>query len=173
MSNTMMITLRVVHIVGGSFWVGALLFVARFLMPSLRAIGPQSAPVMDQLVRVRRMPIAMMGAAIMTILSGVILMWQASGGFQPAWMATGPGRFFSMGGGLAILAAILGMAINSPAARRVGVIAAAVQARGGAPSSEESAQLQKLQARMGITMIVVAALVVLATAFMASARYVT
>jgi len=170
MSNTVMITLRVVHIVGGAFWVGALVFVARFLMPSLRAIGPQGAPIMDQLVRVRRLPIAMMGAAIMTILSGVILMWQASGGFQPAWMATGPGRFFSMGGGLAILAAILGMAINTPAARRIGVITAAIQARGGAPSSEESTQLQKLQARVGVTAVVVAVLVVLATAFMASAR---
>ncbi|MBI4502022.1 MAG: hypothetical protein HY700_12790 [Gemmatimonadetes bacterium] len=173
MGNAVLITLRIVHILAGAFWVGAILFVARFLMPTLRAVGPQGTPVMDQLVRVRRMPLAMMGAAIVNILSGLALMWQVSAGFQPAWMRSGPGSVFSMGGGLAILAVILGMSINLPASKRLGAITAALQARGGAPTGDETAQLQRLQARIGATTMTVALLVVLATAAMAAARYVS
>jgi hypothetical protein len=172
MNNTAMIALRVMHIIAGAFWVGAILFVARFLMPALRAVGPGAVPVMDHLVRARRMPIAMMGAAILTIFSGVALMWKVSGGFQPAWMQTGPGRVFSMGGALAILAAAIGMAVNTPASRRLGSIMAGVQSRGGAATAEETAQLGRLQARIGVTTVVVAVLLVAATAAMAAARYV-
>ena len=38
--------LRIAHIVTGAFWVGTVIFLAAFLLPSLRAAGPAAGPVM-------------------------------------------------------------------------------------------------------------------------------
>ena len=40
MSPGIILLLRVLHIVGGVFWVGTAVFIAAFLGPSLRAAGP-------------------------------------------------------------------------------------------------------------------------------------
>ncbi len=168
----MMLTLRFFHIVAGVLWAGAIVFVAGFLMPSLRAAGSAAGPVMGQLTQVRKMPVYMMALAIVTVLSGLGLIMADSAGAPGLWMQSGPGRTFSMGGGLAILAAALGMIVAAPAAKRMGALGAAVAQRGGSPTPEEAAELQRLQNRVGQTTKVVAALVLLATATMAVARYV-
>jgi uncharacterized membrane protein len=170
-ASTLMI-LRLIHIIAGVFWVGAVLFVAGFLMPALRAIGPGAGPVMEQIGQVRKLPLYMMAATILTILSGVGLYWSASGGFQPAWMHSGPGTVFGIGGALAIVGAVVGMAVNSPTGRRLGVLGATIGARGGPPSPAEMAEMQRLQARLASSTRLVALLIVLATAAMAVARYV-
>ena len=87
-------------------------------------------------------------------------------------MRSGTGQTFSIGGGLAIVAFIVGMAVNLPASKRLGAIGAAVAARGGPPTPEEASELQRLQARMGIASHIVALLLILTTAAMALARYV-
>src|SRR4051795_342667 len=90
--------LRIVHVLAGAVWVGAVVFLSVFLIPSIRAVGPAGAPVMEQLGRVRRVPLWMMGATFLTLLSGFTLYWRVSGGFNSAWMASGPGRVFGLGG---------------------------------------------------------------------------
>src|SRR3954466_12244525 len=115
--------LRGVHILSGVFWVGAVLFIAGFLSPSIRAAGPAGAGVMQQLIGVRRLPLWLMSGTILTILSGIGLYWFDSAGFRSDWLGSGPGRVFGLGGVLAIVAAALGMAVNSPTARRLGELA--------------------------------------------------
>ncbi len=66
MSGTTIILLRLIHILSGVFWVGSVLFVARFLLPTLRAVGPAGGPVMQQLTQVRKLPSFMMVVAILT-----------------------------------------------------------------------------------------------------------
>ncbi len=85
--------LRLIHILAGVLWVGATVFIAVFLMPSLRAVGPAAGPVMEQVARVRRLPIWMMSATILTILSGLTLYGLDSAGFHSAWMHSAPGLF--------------------------------------------------------------------------------
>jgi len=164
--------LRLVHIVLGVFWVGAVLFVAFLLVPSLRAAGPAGGAVMQQLVGVRAMPRWLMGAAILTLLSGLGLYWRDSGGFQSAWLASGPGKAFGLGGVLGFAAAIVGMAVSSPAGRRLGELAARLQTAGRPPTPEEQASLAALQDRLGRAGAVTALLVLGATIMMAIARYV-
>lgn len=164
--------LRVVHVMIGAFWVGSILFMAVFLVPSVRAAGPAGGAVMQQLMQARRLPVWLMTAGILTILSGIGLYWVDSAGFQSAWLASGPGRVFGLGGAFAILAAILGMAVNSPAARRLTALAARVQGSGRPPAPDEAAEMQRLQARLGRATMVVAGLLVLATLAMAVARYI-
>jgi uncharacterized membrane protein len=167
----MIYVLRLLHILSGVFWVGSVLFTARFLMPSLRAAGPAAAPVMAQLGQ-RKMPLVMMTTAFVTIASGIWLMVLVSGGNVGAWMRSGPGRTFGLGGALAIITLVLGMIINMPAANRMAAINQGVGKRGGQPTPDESAELQRLQRRVGIGAQIVSVLLVLATAAMALARYV-
>jgi uncharacterized membrane protein len=164
--------LRVVHVLVGAFWVGAILFMATFLVPSVRAAGPAGGAVMQQLVKARRLPRWLLTAAVLTIVSGIGLYWVDSAGFQSAWLGSGPGRVFGLGGTLAILAAILGVVVNFPTARRLTALAARVQGSGRPPAPEEAAEMQRLQARLGWATTVAAVLLALATLAMAVARYV-
>jgi hypothetical protein len=124
---------------------------------------------MAQLSQVRRMPLYLMGATILTILSGIGLYWRDSAG--GAWTRSGPGFVFGLGGVLGIVGAGIGMAVNSPR-ESGGALGAAAQARGGPPSPDELAEMQRLQARLAGSSRWVAVLLLLATAAMAVARYV-
>ena len=87
-------------------------------------------------------------------------------------MASPTGRVYGAGGVFAILAILIGVTVNMPTAKRLGALMASIQASGGPPSPEQQGVLQALQARLGTAVRVVAALLVLATAAMAVARYV-
>ena len=168
----MIYVLRIVHILGGVFWVGSAIFAAILLAPALRAVGPASGDVMNQLVKVRKMPMMMMGSGLATMVAGIWLLMLDSAGQPGEWMKSGPGMTFGIGGALAILAFLLGMAINMPASKRLAAIGAAVAARGQPPTVEERAEMVHLQGRMSVASQIVTLLLVLATAAMAIARYV-
>lgn len=164
--------LRTIHILAGVCWVGAVVFLACFLIPAIRAAGPGGGAVMSQLGQVRRMPLYMMLTAILAVLSGIGLYWRDSGGFQSAWRTTPTAMTFGAGAVLAILALIIGAAVNSPAGKRMGMLAAEMQRAGGPPAAEQIAEMQRLQARLAGATNLVAVLLILATIAMAVARYV-
>jgi uncharacterized membrane protein len=168
----MMIILRLIHILSGVFWVGSVLFIARFLVPAVRDAGPGGPAVMQQLTQVRKLPAALMGAALFTILSGVGLYAIDSSGFQSAWLASRQAMILGLGGVLAIATFIMGLLVNAPIGNQLGKLGAAIKARGGPPTPEEAAQMQQLQARLARAGAVAAVLLVLATTAMAVARYI-
>jgi uncharacterized membrane protein len=171
-SPSVVLTIRLIHILAGVFWVGGVLFITGFLMPTMRVVGPAGGPVMAQLTQVRRMPLYLMGATILTILSGASLYWRDATGLQGGWTRSGSGMVFGLGGVLGLVAAGIGMGVNSPAGRRLGALGAAAQARGGPPSGEEQAEMQRLQSRLAVGSRWVSGLLLLATAAMAVARYI-
>jgi hypothetical protein len=166
----MILVLRLLHILSGAFWYGSVMFNAGFLLPSLGAVGPGAGAVVGQLNK-RGLPQALMGAGIVTVASGVWLMFLVSGGDIGNWMRSSMGRTLATGGTFAILALIIGMIMNPPAAKRLGAIAAAIQQRGGPPTAEETAQLAALQGRLRMGTVIVAWLLTLAVAAMALGRY--
>lgn len=167
----MIYALRLLHILSGAFWYGALVFSARFLMPSLRAAGPAGGPVMAQLNQ-RKMPFAMMGAGFVNVASGIWLMFIVSGGAPGVWMRSGMGRTIAIGAGLAVLALIIGMIMGPPAARRLGQIAASGAKRSGPAPPEEEAEVARLQKRLAMSTVITTTLLTLAVAAMAVGRYV-
>jgi hypothetical protein len=78
---------------------------------------------------------------------------------------------FGIGALLAVIAFVIGVSVNAPAGQRLTALTAEIQAKGGPPTPEQSAQVQRLQKRLGTGMRVIAVLLVLATAAMALARY--
>ena len=173
MSPGTIAVLRVLHIVGGVFWVGVAIFIAAFLGPALRAAGPAGGPVMAQLTQVRRLPLWMMLAMSVTVIAGFLLYWANARTGGSAWLGSGPGRTFGLGGVLALAGAVVGMAVTAPTGRRLGTIGAAVASAGRPPTPEELATLQALQRRLATAATTVAVLVSLATVAMAVARYVS
>lgn len=168
----MIFVLRLLHIIGGVFWVGSAMFAALLLAPTLQAVGPGAGPVMNQLVKVRKMPLVMMISSMVTIVAGVWLLIIDAAGQPGVWMRSGPGMTFGIGGVLAILGFVIGMAVNAPSSKRLAAIGAAAAARGGPPSPEEQAELRRLQGRLSSASMIVTVLLVLATGAMAIARYV-
>ena len=164
--------LRAVHILAGVFWAGSVFFIAWFLSPSVRSAGPAGGAVMQQLMQARRLPVWLMAGTLLTIVSGIGLYWIDSMGFHSAWLGSGSGRTFGLGGVLGISAATLGMGVNAPTARRLGSLASRIHGSGRAPAPEEVAELQRLQARLGWATNAAAVLLALATLAMAVARYV-
>src|SRR5262249_38749050 len=145
----LLLVLRFFHIVSGVFWVGGSLFAVRFLMPSLKAAGPAAGPVFAELGK-RRLPAAMMGAALLNVASGIWMMWIVSGGAPGPWMRTPMGRTISIGGGMAILAVIFGAAIVGPTNARLMRLSAEARQRGGSPTAQESGEIERLQARAAL-----------------------
>jgi len=166
----MFLVLRLLHILTGAFWYGAVIFSARFLMPSLQAAGPAAGPIMAQLNQ-RRLSQSIMAAAIINVISGLSMMFVLSSGDMGTWMRMNSSRAFATGGTFAILALILGAVMYPPAVNRLGAIAAAAAKRGGPPTPEEATEIGALQARLRVGNLLVAVLLTLALAAMAVARY--
>ena len=167
----MIYVLRLLHIISGAFWYGSLLFMARFLAPSLRAAGPAGGAIMAQLNQ-RRTPMAMLGAGFVNVASGIWLILLTTGGKVGPWMHYGMGRTLAFGGAMAIIGLIVGVIVAPPAAKRLGEIGAAVAKRGGPPSPDEAAEIARLQGRIASSTAIGAVLLTLAVAAMAVARYV-
>ncbi len=168
--RTVTLLLRLVHILGGIFWVGAMLLLAGFLIPAVRATGREGGRFMQHLMQQRRLPVYLGVAMLLTVLSGFTLYGRLIAATQGAWAGTRPGMAYGFGGLAAILGAVVGMAVSGSAGRRMAAIGQSV-GQGGAPSPEQQAELGRLQNRMMTGSRLAAGLLLIAAAAMAIARY--
>ena len=170
MDQTFTLVLRFVHIVGGVFWVGAVFLMVGFIFPTVREAGPQGGRFMQALMQ-RRLSVFMNTAAGLTMLSGFIMYGRILGATNGAWGGTRAGMTFGIGGLATVIAAIIGGSVVGRGGQRLAKLGAAIQASGGPPSAEQSAEMSRLQARMGKAMRAVAVLLLVAVTSMATARY--
>jgi uncharacterized membrane protein len=168
--DLMTILMRLLHIVLGVFWVGAMMFNVIFVIPSIRDAGPDGAKVAAGLMRRRFMDV-MPVAAIITILAGLWLYWKMSAGFQSAYVHSATGGTLAVGGLLAIVAFIIGVTTMRPAMLKA---AALSQSAAQAPPAEREAimaRAQALRARAFNVSRWVVLLITLTAVSMAVARY--
>ena len=170
MNQMITVVLRLIHIIGGVSWAGAVFLMVLFIYPSMRDAGPQGGALMQQFQR-RRLPVFINGAAGLTMLSGFILYGRAVAMTDGAWARTSSGMMFGLGGLSTILAAVIGGVFVSRSAIRLAKLGESVQAAGGRPSPEQAAEMARLQGLMGKAMKAVAAFLAIAVAAMATARY--
>ncbi len=170
MSLTIIILLRILHITAGVFWVGSIMFLNIFLGPSVAAVGPDGTKVMRELVRRGYFEKIIIGATI-TILTGLLLIWQDSAGSSGAWFGTPMGRGISTGMLAAIIAYVVGVAVVRPTMlEMLSLGAQAAEASGSAKDAlmgQMAATRTKLIKLGGFTMI----LLIIAVVAMAVARY--
>jgi uncharacterized membrane protein len=166
-----MLWMRVVHILAGIFWVGSMVFIAAFLLPTARAAGADGGRFMQRLMQQRKVNVALGIAALLTVLTGLGMYGRLSAGFQRAWVTSPHGLVLAVGGLAALAAVVVGGALNGPAAARLGRLQRRFETEGGVPSPAEVTQINALSARLQRGAVVVALLLVVAAAAMASARY--
>lgn len=168
--TTELLLLRLVHIVGGIFWVGSTLLTTFFLFPALATVGPAAGEVFAAVQR-RKLSAYLLAAALLTVLSGLRLLWITSGGLSSAYFDTPPGMGFATAGTTAIVAFLLGILVSRPAAMRAAQLGAGMASAPPERRAALAAEAAVLRRRSAVTGTVVAALLVLAAAGMSVARY--
>ena len=167
-----LLILRLLHIVFGVFWAGSAIYFALFIIPALKASGPEGVKFMQQLGKTG-FPVVIMVSAMITIVAGILLIWKLSGGFQPIWFSTMYSKVLTTGGALALIAFIIGFTVNRPAADKINNISQAVAKQGSPPTSEQMQQLMSLRKRIFTGSNYIAALLIIAVIAMSIFRYVS
>ena len=169
--TTLIIGLRLIHILAGIFWVGTTLFLAFFLAPALASAGPAGGAVMGGLQR-RGMMTVLPVSALLTIGSGAWLYQLVSGGSIAAFMRTSVGATLAGAGTLALVAFVLGMAVARPTAMAAARLSQELStATDEAERARRQEQLRALQRRNALVSRVVAIMLIVSAAGMAVARY--
>lgn len=168
----LMILLRLIHVVGAIFWVGAAMFTGFFLIPALKETPATMGQVAQALAK-RGFMAVMPIVGLLVILSGGAMLWISSGGNLHMYMQTPSGHTFTMAGGVGILSLIIGLVFTKPANMKAGELGAKLQA---ATDPAEKARLGQEMAAAGkaaaMWTMIVTILMIIAAAGMAIARYV-
>lgn len=169
--DPLMLTLRLVHIVLGSVWVGILVFNTIYLGPTVQELGPDGGKVMAALQR-RGLMTLLPVLGLATIVTGVWMLWLVSAGFNAAYFHSPAGHTFAAGGALAIVGYFLGITILRPAMLRAMALGQGMpQVTDEGERAARQQEILVLRTRARRAGQVVATLLVLATAAMAVGRY--
>lgn len=174
MANEEFVVLRLLHIVSGAYWVGASVFLAFILEPTLTEMGPSvKGPVMMRLSK--RIAISIFTAAVITVVMGVVLSLRLKSGALDTWFDTGWGYAILLGFIASILAVITG-SMTGQTVQQMSKMTARAQARSkdddGPPPREVLARMQALGKRLTNLSRSTAVLTVIGVGTMASARFV-
>ena len=161
---------RVLHILLGVLWVGAIFMIAVFVGPAIADAGPDGAKVMGALVKRRVLNIVPTFAAI-TIVSGFWLYSRDSSGMQGPWVHSAMGRTLGIGAVLSLVAFVIGLTVMRPSTLRAVALGQSLAQLPEAERGAVMAQIQRLRGRAAVGGRVVAVLLVLAVLTMAVARY--
>ena len=163
--------LRFVHVVAGILWGGAAISYLFFVKPSVTAIGAAGPQFMKNLMERRKYPIFMMSTSLLTVLAGGILFWFSSGGFNAAWMASGPGLGFTIGSVASLIAFLAGGIGVGPTSEKMAALGGQIAASGKGPTPEQVSQMETLEKRLNLAEQIDFLMLVIAMLTMATARY--
>ena len=167
-AHALVLGLRLLHVVGGVFWVGAMTVLAWFLFPAVRAAGPDGGRVMQQVMDVRRLGMWLGIGGGLTVLSGLGLFARFASATHGAWVRTNAGMGYSIGAAAALLGMGIGLGVGMRSMLRVQRIAAEAA---GSPSAAQAAEMERLQARAASAAKLTSVLLLFAAAVMGTARY--
>lgn len=171
MNTTLIIFLRLVHVFAGALWVGAAIFYLFFIKPSVKAIGPAGPQFMQNLTERRKYPMFMMSTSLLTVLAGGVLYFYSSGGFNLAWLRSGPGIGFTLGSLAALVAFLVGSLVIGPTSGQMGALGKQISMSGKPPSPEQISALQALEKKMASAERIDFIMLAIAMLTMATARY--
>jgi hypothetical protein len=169
--HTYLVILRILHIACGVMWAGTAFIMAFYIFPAVNKSGPDGPKMMQAISGTNKFPLMLMIVSTLTLLSGFLLMWQLSAGFNGAWFLSKYGMSLAIGGGAALIAFLQGFAINRPALLRMQAIGAAVAAAGKGPSEQERVELLSIRSRIYFSSLLIAGWLLVAVVTMAGARY--
>lgn len=155
--------LRIIHIVGGVFWVGGTLIMTFFVGPTIGVTGESGQKFVAHLMNNLKFSNWMATASGLTILAGFILFFRGG-----AALMESP---FGIGLGIGAIFALIGFVFGMMIGRTIKAMAQLGAQMQGKPSPDQLAQMQALQKRQMTVSMISTISVILATVFMAIARY--
>ena len=158
--------LRIIHIVGGVFWVGGTLTMTFFIGPTIGATAEAGQKFVGHLMNNLKFSNRMSAAAGLTVLAGIIL-YGLDARAGAAWVRSGMGIGLSIGAGFAIIGFIFGILIGRTT-MAMAKLGAQFQ---GKPTNEQMSQIQALRQQQAMYSNISATALILAVIFMAVARY--
>lgn len=164
------VAVRALHVLLGTFWAGAIVFVMLFLDPAIRESGPAGGQVMGNLQRRGWVTTALV-AGFLTLATGFYLLWVVSGHFSPAYMGSRRGILISVGMLAGTVTFLVGFFGSRPTANRLGQLAARSGA-GSPPSPEDAAEITRLRGRLKVFLRVAGSLLLGAILTMALGAHV-
>ncbi len=162
--------LRLLHIVGGIFWVGAALMLTFFVSPTVAATMEAGQKFMAHMMQRTAFNKAIMISASVSVLAGIALYTIDSNFFQSAWMHSGPGIGFGLGGTFAYIGFAIGL-VQNRRSNALGQLGLVLQSQTTPPTTEQREKLQKLQSQLKSGGIWNAIFLLLAAILMSTARF--
>jgi uncharacterized membrane protein len=163
----LVILLRLLHILGGVFWVGGALATNFFVGPTIGATGDSGRQFAGYLIGRTRFTTAMTAGAITTVIAGFLLYGIDSAWFSSAWQSSGPGIGFAIGALFALVGLVTGI-MNGNNNKAMGRLGAQIQER---PTNELAARIGAIRKQQAWVVPVNSYSLLLAVFFMAIARY--
>lgn len=158
--------LRIIHIVGGIFWVGGTLMMAFFIAPTVGATGEAGQKFVGHLMNNLKFSNRMSAAAGLTILAGLIL-YGLDARAGAAWVRSGFGIGLSIGAAFALIGFIFGILVGRTT-KSMAQLGAQFQ---GKPSTAQMSEMASLRKQQGSYANMSATLLIIAAVLMAIARY--
>lgn len=155
--------LRIIHIVAGVFWVGGTLIMTLFVGPTVAATGEAGQKFVGHLMNSLKFSNRMAIASGLTILAGFILYFRGGSAFFESR--------FGIGLGIGAVFALIGFFAGMMIGRTIKAMAELGAQMQGKPSPDQILRMKTLQKRQATVSLISTVSVVLATAFMAIARY--
>ena len=168
--SAIIIALRLLHIISGSLWVGAVFYQAVFLAPSMRRAGPSGRTILQELMR-RRLHLYLASLPGLVLLSGLTMFILASMKSGGAFARSPMGVAISAGAVFAIIGGVIGGAVSGRSAAALNTLGTAVASAGSNPTADQGQEILRLQTKLESSNKIVATLLLIATALMAMARY--
>lgn len=166
--NTLIVTLRILHIVFGTFWAGTIIFSTLILEPALKRLGPGiQNPVMKTLMPA--LTPAMMLSSLVVLGSGVAMTLIMRWGALDLLLASAWGWAMLAGFAATLAAIVIGFGVMAPSGMQIEKLAKSFEGR--APTPDEAHKLQGLNARIETLSRVDFVLILFAVGAMAAARY--
>ena len=165
--NYLILALRLIHIIGGVFWVGSSVMFKFYISPTIAATADSGQKFIAHLVTKTRLTSAITGSAVLTVLAGAALYWIDSQGLTSLWKSSGPGLGFGLGALFALVGLVFGMMVG----RNVGILGRLASQVQGKPTNEQMSRIQSAQKQLGYAAPVSTLFLILALGCMATARY--
>jgi uncharacterized membrane protein len=165
--NYLTLILRLIHIVGGIFWVGGALLMNFFVAPTLRATGDAGKQFAGHLMGKTRFSMLMTIAAYSTVIAGFLLYGVDSQWFTSQWLSSSTAVGFGIGAMFALVGLATGI-MNGMNNTKLARLGAQIQ---GKPTPEQAAALGAIMKQQGWVVPVNTWSLILAVFFMAIARY--
>lgn len=166
-----LILLRFIHVVAAVAWAGGSFIFFLFVEPTGKALAPSGMQFIQHMAGKGRFNLFMTVTSILTVLSGLLLFWEASAGHLLAWMGSGPGLIFAVGSIAGLVVFFIGIFLVRPRAERIVAVGREIQVSGGPPTPAQGAEMDKLAHELSTFGQVDFVLLAISLVFMAIARY--